>query len=82
MGCSSTITERRPEGGLVRIRWILLGWASLPGISGSQADGRGALVAVLPFWVVLGHLYVVIGFVWLSFTDDGAAEEAVTLRKG
>jgi hypothetical protein len=37
----------------------------------------------LPFWIVLGHniLYVAIGFVWLSFTDDGAAEEAVTLRK-
>ena len=32
----------------------------------------------------LGHniLYVAIGLVWLSFTDDGAAEEAVTLRKG
>ena len=39
---------------------------------------------LLPLWVVLGHniLYVAIGFVWLSFTDDGAAEEAVTLRKG
>jgi len=39
---------------------------------------------LLPFWIVLGHniLYVVIGFVWLSFTDDGAAEEAVTLRQG
>ena len=40
--------------------------------------------ALLPLGVVLGHniLYVAIGFVWLSFTDDGAAEEAVTLRKG
>ena len=38
---------------------------------------------LLPFWVVLGNniLYVAIGFVWLSFTDDGAAEEAVTLAK-
>ena len=41
-------------------------------------------LVLLPFEVVLGHniLYVAIGFVWLSFTDDGAAEEAVTLRKG
>ena len=33
-------------------------------------------------WVVLGHniLYVAIGFVWLSFTDDG--EEEVTIRQG
>ena len=39
---------------------------------------------LLPFWVVLGHniLYVAIGFIWLSFTDDGAAEEAVTIRQG
>src|SRR5262245_32572084 len=41
---------RSPRGGLseglVRTRWILLGWASLPGFSGSQADGRGALVVV------------------------------------
>jgi len=39
---------------------------------------------LLPFWVVLGHniLYVAVGFIWLSFTDDGAAEEAVTIRQG
>ena len=32
----------------------------------------------------LGHniLYVAIGFVWLSFRDDGAAEEEVTIRQG
>jgi hypothetical protein len=32
----------------------------------------------------LGHniLYVAIGFVWLSFIDDGAAEEAVTIVQG
>ena len=37
---------------------------------------------LLPFWVALGHniLYVAIGFVWLSFTDDG--EEEVTIRQG
>ena len=39
---------------------------------------------LLPFWVVLGHniLYVAIGLVWLSFSDNGAAEEAVTIREG
>jgi hypothetical protein len=39
---------------------------------------------LLPFWVVLGHniLYVAIGFMWLSFSDDGTAEEAVTVRHG
>ena len=74
--------------GLVRTRRILLGWAALPGFSGSQADGRGPLVVVaslaLPFWIVLGHniLYVAIGFVWLSFTDGATAEEAVTIRQG
>ena len=33
---------------------------------------------LLPFWAVLGHniLYITVGFVWLSFADDGAAEEA------
>ena len=37
---------------------------------------------LLPFLVILGHniLYVAIGFVWLSFTDDG--EEEVTIRQG
>jgi hypothetical protein len=39
---------------------------------------------LLPFLVVLGHniLYVIIRFVWLSFADGGAAEEAVTIRQG
>jgi hypothetical protein len=39
---------------------------------------------LLPIWVVLGHniLYVAIGLVRLSLTDDGAAEEAVTIRQG
>jgi hypothetical protein len=57
--------------GLVRTRWILLGWASLPGVSGSQLTGEAHWSwwrVLLPFWVVLGHniLYVAIGFVWLS----------------
>ena len=32
----------------------------------------------------MGHniLYVAIGLVWLSFSDNGAAEEAVTIREG
>ena len=39
---------------------------------------------LLPLWVVLGHniLYVAVGFVWLFFTAEGAAEEAVTIRQG
>ena len=38
---------------------------------------------LLPFWAVLGHniLYITIGFVWLRFADDGAAE-TVTIRPG
>ena len=38
---------------------------------------------MLPFWAVLGHniLYITIGFVWLRFADDGAAE-TVTFRQG
>jgi hypothetical protein len=65
----------------------LLGWASLPSFSGSQVDGEAHWSwwrVLLPFWVVLGHniLYVAIGFVWLSFTDDDATEEEVTIRQG
>ena len=39
---------------------------------------------LLPFWAVLGHniLYITVGFVWLSFADDGTAEEEVTIRQG
>ena len=39
---------------------------------------------LLPFLVVLGHniMYVAIGFVRLTFRDDGAAEEAITIRQG
>ena len=39
---------------------------------------------MLPLWVALGHniLYVATGFVWLSFTDDDAAEEAVAINEG
>ena len=35
-------------------------------------------------WAVLGHniLYIIVGFVWLSFANDGAAEEAITIRSG
>ena len=38
----------------------------------------------LPIWAVLGHniLYITIGLIWLYFADDGAAEEATTIRKG
>jgi cytochrome bd-type quinol oxidase subunit 2 len=38
---------------------------------------------LLPLWVVLGHnaLYVVVGFAWLSFADDGEAGEEATIRE-
>src|SRR5215471_13820677 len=42
--------------GLVRTRRILLGWASLPGIGGSQADGRGPLGVVASLAAVLDSL--------------------------
>ena len=39
---------------------------------------------LLPFWAVLGHniLYIILGFVWLSFADDGASGHGVTIREG
>ena len=38
---------------------------------------------LLPVWVVLGHnlLYITIGFVWLSFADDGTTEEEIAIRQ-
>ncbi|MDA1315973.1 MAG: hypothetical protein O2968_21835 [Acidobacteria bacterium] len=39
---------------------------------------------LIPLWVVLGHnaLYVAVGFVWLSFAENGPAGEEVTIRQG
>src|SRR5215475_15143171 len=39
---------------------------------------------LLPLWAVLGHnsLYIIVGFVWLSFADGGITEEEVTIRQG
>jgi hypothetical protein len=38
---------------------------------------------LLPLWVVLGHnaLYIAVGFVWLSFADEGGAGEEATIRE-
>ena len=38
---------------------------------------------MLPVWTVLGHnvLYIVAGFMWLSFADDGVTEEEVVIRE-
>lgn len=38
---------------------------------------------LLPIWVVLGHnlLYISLGFVWLTFADDGRPEDEVRLRE-
>ena len=47
MGCSSTITGRRPKSGAADPdAGSLLGGISLPGVSGPEADDRGALVVV------------------------------------
>jgi hypothetical protein len=39
--------------------------------------------ALLPLWVVLGHnaLYIAVGFVWLTFTDDGTTGDEVTIHQ-
>jgi hypothetical protein len=39
---------------------------------------------LLPFWAVLGHniLYIILGFVWLSFADDDASSQGITIREG
>ena len=38
---------------------------------------------LLPLWVVLGHnaLYIAVGFVWLSFADDGPTGDEATIRE-
>jgi glucan phosphoethanolaminetransferase (alkaline phosphatase superfamily) len=37
----------------------------------------------LPLWVILGHnaLYIAVGFVWLFFVHNDAAEEELTIRE-
>ena len=39
---------------------------------------------LLPVWAVLGHslLYIGVGFIWLSFADDGVTEEEIVIREG
>ena len=38
---------------------------------------------MLPVWAVLGHnvLYIGVGFMWLSFADDGVTDEEVVIRE-
>ena len=38
---------------------------------------------MLPVWAVLGHnvLYIGVGFLWLSFADDGVTDEEVVTRE-
>jgi hypothetical protein len=38
---------------------------------------------LVPVWAVLGHniLYIGLGFIWLSFADDGVIEEEIVLRE-
>ena len=86
MGCSSTITGRQHEGGAADPdAGVLLGGISLPGVSGPEADDRGALVVACPHTIVGGlgpqRVDIGVGFVRLLFTDDGAAGEEVTIRQ-
>ena len=38
---------------------------------------------MLPVWAVLGHnvVYIGVGFIWLSFADDGGNDEEVVTRE-
>ena len=38
---------------------------------------------MLPVWAVLGHnvVYIGVGFIWLSFADDGVTDEEVVTRE-
>lgn len=38
---------------------------------------------MLPVWAVLGHnvLYIGVGFLWLSFAEDGVTDEEVMIRE-
>jgi hypothetical protein len=38
---------------------------------------------LLPLWVILGHnaLYMLLGFIWLSFVDHGDDEKSLTIRQ-
>jgi hypothetical protein len=88
VGCSSTITGRRPEvsrplqgAGFYWSGFLCLGLAVLK----LTMEGHWSWWRVfLPFWAVLGHtiLYIVVGFGWLWFVDHGATEEEVTIRQG
>src|SRR5260370_572784 len=86
VGCSSTTIRRRPEvakplepagfwlSGLVCVVLAVLKLAA-------EAQWSWWRVS-LPLGECLGHniLYIVVGFVWLSFADYGAGEEAITIR--
>jgi hypothetical protein len=88
VGCSSTITVRRPEvaqplepAGFYWSGFLCLILAVLK----LRLEAHWSWWRVLlPFWAVLGHniLYITVGFVWLSFADDGTAEEEATIRQG
>ena len=88
MGCSSTITGRRPEvaqplqpAGFYWSGFLCLVLAVFKLTMEAHWSWWRVL---LPFWAVLGHniLYITVGFVWLCFVDHGTAEEEVTIRQG
>ena len=74
------------EGGAAdRTRRFLLGWVSEPDLRGPQADGGEAVdvVAGVATGAVLGHnlLYISVGFVWLTFFDEGVTEDEIVIRE-
>ena len=88
MGCSSTITGRRPEvaqplepAGFYWSGFLCLILAVLKLTLEAHWSWWRVL---LPLWAVLGHniLHIIVGFVWLSFADDGITEEEVRIRQG
>src|SRR5260370_3225348 len=88
VGCSSTTIRRRPEVAkpLELAGFWLSGFVCVVlAVLKLTAGARWSWWRVsLPLWAVLGHniLYIIVGFVWLSFVGDGAAEETITVRPG
>ena len=82
MDCSSIIIARRHKtmgSQFQMLGFYLAGFLCLA-LAGLKLTIQGQWSwwrVLLPLWVMLGHnaLYIVVGFVWLSYADDGEAEE-------
>ena len=88
MGCSSTITARRPEVAEpiepAGFYWSGLLCLFLAVLKLTLEAHWSWWRVLMPFWALLGHniLYIIVGFVWLSFADDGVTDEEITIRQG